>query len=334
MDQISPDRVRLTVDEARELARSALGKLGFDREEAGIVAEHTLDAALCGYEYSGLPKILNVAEHPQLRKPRRPMRAIHETAVSVMYDGGNNVGMVTMYHAARTAIAKALEHGFAIVGVNNCWVTGRSAHYVEMIARADLIGIHPVSSSRHVAPPGGLTATLGTNPIAFAFPTSHDPLVIDMGTSAFMHSDLLLRIRRGEQLPEGVAIDAQGRPTRDPAAAHQGAILPFGGHKGFALAMAMQAFGVLAGSGTDYDKSQGFLIIAIKPDLLLPLEEYKREMTEMIERIKMTPRQPGVEEIRIPSERAFRERARRLREGISIDRKIYDALVALPQSTV
>jgi len=334
MDQILPDRVRLTVDEARDLARSALGKLGYDREEAGIVAEHTLDAALCGYEYSGLPKILNVAEHPQLRKPRRHMRALHETAVSVRYDGGNNVGMVTLYHAARTAIAKALEHGFSIVGVNNSWVTGRAAHYVEMIARADLIGIHPVSSSRHVAPPGGLTATLGTNPIAFAFPTSREPLVIDMGTSAFMHTDLLLRIRRGEQLPEGVAIDAQGRPTRDPTAAHQGALLPFGGHKGFALAMAMQAFGVLAGLGTDYDKSQGFLIIAIKPDLLLPLAEYKREMTGMIERIKMTPRLPGVEEIRMPSERAFRERARRLREGISIDRKIYDALVALPQGSL
>ncbi|MDO8597145.1 MAG: Ldh family oxidoreductase [Sulfuricaulis sp.] len=334
MEQISPDRVRLTVDAARDLARSALGKLGYDREEADIVAEHMLDAALCGYEYSGLPKILNVAEHPQLRKPRRPMRAIHETAVSVLYDGGNNVGMVTMYHAARTAIAKALEHGYSIVGVNNSWVTGRGAHYVEMIARAGLIGIHPVSSTHHVAPPGGRIATLGTNPIAFAFPTAREPLVIDMGTSAFMHTDLLLRIRRGEQLPEDVAIDAQGRPTRDPAAADKGALLPFGGHKGYALAMAMQAFGVLAGSGMQSDKCQGFLIIAIKPDLLLPLEEYKQGMTEMIERIKMTPRQPGVAEIRIPSERAFRERARRMREGISIDRKIYDALAALPQSAL
>lgn len=334
MDQTARDRVQLTVDAARDLARSALGKLGYDDDEASIVAEHILDAALCGYEYSGLAKILNVAGHPQLRKPRRHMRAIHETAVSAMYDGGNNVGMVTMYHAARTAIAKAREHGFAIVGVYNSWVTGRGAHYVEMIARADLIGIHPVSATRNVAPPGGLVAALGTNPIAFAFPTSHEPLVIDMGTSAFMHTDLMLRISRGEQLPEGVAIDAQGRPTRDAAAAHKGALLPFGGHKGFALAMAMQAFGVLAGSGTDYDKSHGFLIIAVKPDLLLPLEEYKREMTEMIERIKMTPRQPGVEEIRIPSERAFRERADRLRAGISIDKKIYDALISLPQGSL
>ena len=200
-----------------------------------------------------------------------------------------------------------------------------------MIARAGLIGIHPVSSTHHVAPPGGRVATIGTNPIAFAFPTAHDPLVIDMGTSAFMHTDLMLRIRRGEQLPEGVAIDAQGKPTRDPAAAGKGALLPFGGHKGFALAMAMQAFGVLAGSGMGCDKSQGFLIMAIKPDLLLPLEDYKREMTEMSERIKTIPRLPGVEEIRIPSQRAFRERVRRLREGISIDRKIYDALVALAQ---
>lgn len=144
-----------------------------------------------------------------------------------------------------------------------------------------------------------------------------------------MSTDLLFRERRGELLPEGVVIDAQGRPTRDPAAARRGALLPFGGYKGFALALAMHALGVLAGSGDDVEKSYGYLVIAIKPDLLVPLEDYRRELSETIARIKATPRQPGVGEIRIPSERAFLERARNLREGIVIDRKIYEALLAL-----
>jgi LDH2 family malate/lactate/ureidoglycolate dehydrogenase len=251
-----------------------------------------------------------------------------------MFDGGNNVGMVTMYHATQCAIAKACEHGFAVVGVNNSWVSGRGAHYVEMIAEAGLIGLHTVSSTRHVAPPGGAKATFGTNPIACAFPTTAEPLVIDMGTSAFMSTDLLFRQRRGELLPAGVAIDAQGRPTRDPADALKGALLTFGGYKGFALALMMQGFGVLAGSGSDAEKSYGYLVIAIKPDLLIPLEDYRRQMSATLAEIKATPRLPGVEEIRLPSERAFRARARNRRDGIVIDRRIFEALNNLPQGTL
>ena len=328
MDHISPDRVRLSAGEAQTLAEQALRKIGYDAEEARIIADHVLDAALCGYEYSGLPKILNVAEHRQVRQPRRPLTAVRETPVSALFDGGNNNGMVAIYRATQVAIAKAREHGFGIVGVNNSWVSGRSAHYVEACTRAGLIGIHSVSSRVHVSAPGSAGPATGTNPIAFGFPTQGDPLVIDIGTAAFMGTDLIFQERRGAVLPEGVAIDAQGRPTRDPAQVH--AILPFGGYKGFALALAMQALGVLAGSGLGDDRTYGYLIMAIKPDLMLPLDEFRRGMSEMLARVKATPRQPGVEEIRLPGERAFRERARHLKEGIEIDRKIYDALLALP----
>jgi LDH2 family malate/lactate/ureidoglycolate dehydrogenase len=234
-----------------------------------------------------------------------------------------------MYRATRIAIEKARAHGFAVVGVNNSWVSGRAAHYVEMAARADLVAIHTVSSTRHVAPLGAVKAALGTNPVAFGFPTGGEPVVIDMGTSAFMSTDMIFRERRGELLPEGVAIDAAGNPTRDPAAARQGAILPFGGYKGYVLAFAMQALGVLAGSGTDIEKSYGYLMIAMKPDLLVPLEQFRADMSDLVARVKSTPRAAGVEEIRIPSERAFRERARNRVQGIEIDRKIYDRLLAL-----
>jgi LDH2 family malate/lactate/ureidoglycolate dehydrogenase len=147
-----------------------------------------------------------------------------------------------------------------------------------------------------------------------------------------MGTDLIFQERRGAVLPEGVAIDAQGKPTRDPAQVH--AILPFGGYKGFALALAMQALGVLAGSGLGDDKTYGYLIMAIKPELMLPLEDFQRDMSEMLLRVKAAPRQPGVEEIRMPGERSSRDRARNLKDGIEIDRKIYDALLALPQGTL
>ena len=329
MKSISPDRVHLSASEAQTLAEQALEKIGYDAEEASIIADHCVDAALCGYEYSGLPKILNVAEHRQLRQPRRPMRAVRETPMSALFDGGSNNGMVAMYRATQVAISKAREHGMSVVGVNNSWVSGRSAHYVEMVARAGLIGIHSVSSRTHVAAPDSSGPATGTNPIAFGFPTSGDPFIVDLGAAAFMGTDLIFQERRKAVLPEGVAIDVNGQPTRDPAQVH--ALLPFGGYKGFALGLAMQALGVLAGSGQSYDKTYGYLIMAIKPDMLVPLEDFRRDMSEMLARVKATPRQPGVDEIRLPGERAFRERARNLREGIEIDRKIYDALLALPK---
>jgi len=326
---LSGTRVHLSADEALALAVQSLQKIGYDAEEARIIADHVVDAALCGYEYSGLPKILNVAEHRQLKEPRRPMRAIRETSISALFDGGNNNGMVTMYRATEVAIAKARDHGMAVVGVNNSWVSGRSAHYVEMAARAGLIGLHSVSSRIHVAAPGSSGPATGTNPIAFGFPTADEPFVIDLGAAAFMGTDLIFQERRNAVLPENVAIDIDGKPTRDPARVH--AILPFGGYKGFALGLAMQALGVLAGSGLGDDKTYGYLIMTIKPDLMVPLDEFKRDMSGMLARVKATPRQPGVDEIRLPGERAFRERARHQREGIEIDRAIYETLMALPQ---
>lgn len=331
MQELASDRVRLSVPDARELSVRAVRSIGYDEDDARVVAEHVVDAALCGYEYSGLAKILNIMDNTRFRDPRRPMRVLRETAVSALYDGGNNVGMLAIYRAAQAAVDKAQQHGLALIGVNNTWMSGRSAHYVELIARAGLVGIHSVSASHQVAPHGGARAALGTNPIAFGFPTEHDPLIIDMGTSAFMATDLKFRLRLNELLPEGVAIDVNGRPTRDPALAQLGAILPFGGHKGFALALAMDALGVLAGSGYASDKANGYIIIAIKPDLFLPLGDYKNHLSDTIARIKATPLQPGFDKIRIPSERAFLERARNLREGIVIDRKIYDVLHELAQ---
>ena len=329
MEYVTADRIRLDTAEAQTLAEDTLRKTGYDAEEARIIADHVMDAALCGYEYSGLPKILNVVEHRQLKEPRRRMRALNETPVSALFDGGNNNGMVTMFRATQVAIAKAREHGMATVGVNNSWVSGRSAHYVEMAARAGLVAIHSVSSRAHVTAPGSIGAVTGTNPIAFGFPTLNEPFLVDMGTSAFMGTDLIFQERRGAVLPEGVAMDINGKLTRDPEKVHT--ILPFGGYKGFALSLAMQALGILAGSGLGADKVYGYLIIAIDPARMVPLDDFKRDMSAMLEGIKAAPRQPDVDEIRLPGERSLRERARLKREGIVIDKQIYEALLAVPQ---
>ncbi len=332
-DLRSPQRLKLSVEEARSLSVAALRGAGYNADDALILADHLLDAALCGYEYSGLPKILQVVNSPRQKQPVTPMRVLHETPVSTLFDGGNCQGMLTMHHATDAAIAKAREHGFALVGVNNSWMSGRSAYYAERIARADLIALHTVGAASLVAPPGGTRPAFGTNPIAFGFPTESEPLVIDVGTSAFPGTELGFYALLGLPLPEGVALDGTGAPTTDPEAAQRGALLPFGGpsaaHKGFALALAMQALAVLAGSGLSPARDYGYLLVVMRPDLLLPLAEFKRELSALIARVRAVPCQPGVAEIRVPSERAFRERARRKVEGIEIDLAVQEALLAL-----
>ena len=190
-------------------------------------------------------------------------------------------------------------------------------------SEAGLVGVHTVGSVALVAPPGAAARAVGTNPIAFGFPTEGEPLVIDMGFSTLMVTDLRLRARRGELLPTDSAIDAEGHPTRDPVAALAGAVLFFGGYKGFGLALA-----VMAGADEDPDGA-GYLIIAMQPDLLVSQADYRRGLTKMLARIKATPRQPGVEEIRIPSERSAQSRARLAIDGIEIDRAVHDALLAM-----
>src|SRR5207244_8213352 len=152
-------------------------------------------------------------------------------------------------------------------------------YYVKMTCKIGHVAIHTASSSPLVAPPGGIRPVLGTNPIAIPVPSSRGPIVLDIGTSAYMMTEVMLRERLGELLPEGVAIGPGGEPTRDPALARRGALLPFGGYKGFGLALMMQALGVLAGSGSDAGSDYGYLFVAFKPDLLGPTDVFERQVT-------------------------------------------------------
>jgi L-2-hydroxycarboxylate dehydrogenase (NAD+) len=325
------NHVTLSAGEATALAERALQRIGFSGDEARIIAANLVDAELCGYPALGLARILTIAEHPRTRQPRTAVSVVHDTAVSALIDGGNYVGLYAVYRAAQIAVDKARASRIALVGVHNSYLSGRNAYYLEMIARAGFVGIHLACSRPVVVPPGGRVPAFGTNPIAFGLPAEPHPFIFDMGTAAVNHGDVVLASRLRQLLPEGVAVDAEGRPTRDPAAALAGGILPFGGHKGYGLSLTIQALGLLAGAALPRGEVQdfGFLFVVIDPGLLIPAEAFKRQLAELIDRVRSTPRQPGVEEIRIPSERASRERERRRREGIVVERRLYDSIDAL-----
>jgi LDH2 family malate/lactate/ureidoglycolate dehydrogenase len=331
LDPDGPDTIRLEVSEARMLGEATLRRIGFPADEASIIADQLIDNALCGYRFASLPRILAIAEDAKTAKPRTAVRVIRETPVSALVDGGNNVGYVAAWRGAEIAIAKAKASGIAIVGVHNSYYSGRNAYYVEQIVRSGLVAIHTASARPHVVPPGGRAPALGTNPFSIGFPSANGPVIYDIGTASVMWGEVLLMARLGQALPEGVGFDADGRPTRDARAVRQGGVAPFGGHKGYGLSFAIQALGLLAGAALPHGDVQdyGFLFIAIDPAMMLPEGDFAAQMAELVARIKATPRQPGVDEIRIPSERAFREREQRRVEGIVLDRKVFDALHAL-----
>jgi L-2-hydroxycarboxylate dehydrogenase (NAD+) len=331
LDADTPDTVRLGAAEAAELGARALRAIGYPDDEAKIIVDQLIDNALCGYRFASLPRILAIATDAKTRKARQPVKVVHETPLSALIDGGNNVGYVSVYRGTRIAIDKAKASGFASVGIYNSYYSGRNAYFVEMIAKEGLVGIHVASAQPRVLPIGGTRPALGTNPICVGFPSANGPVVFDMGTAALMWGEVMLHAHIGRQLPEGIGFDAQGSPTRDAKAVLEGGVVPFGEHKGYGLSFAVQALGLLAGAALATGKVQdyGFLFLVLDPRLMLPGGEFSAQMTELVAKIKATPRRPGVDEIRIPSERAYRERELRRTQGLVFDRKVVASLNAL-----
>ena len=334
LDADAPGTVRLSVADAASLGERALQRVGYSGEDAKIIVDQLVDNSLCGYRFAGLPRILAIAGDQKTRRQRTPPKIVHETPVSALIDGGNSVGYIAAYRAAEVAISKAKIAGMASVGAYNSYYSGRNAYFVEKIVRDGLVAIHASSASPRVLPPGAARPMLGTNPICFGFPSEDGPVIVDMGTASFMWGEVMLHAHLKEPLPEGVGFDEHGVASTDAAAVLKGGVAPFGGHKGYGLSFAIQALGILAGAALAKGqvRDYGFLFWAVDPKVMLPGGEFRGQMSEYVRQIKATPRQPGVAEIRIPSERAFHERERRRKEGIVLDRKVVASLEALCQT--
>jgi LDH2 family malate/lactate/ureidoglycolate dehydrogenase len=331
LDEDRPGTVRLSEAQARAVAMRALDRCGYDEDGATIITDQLVDNALCGYPFASLARILTIAEEARNRQTRTEPFIVRETPSSALVDGGNTIGYIAAFRGAEIAARKARETGLSIVGVFNSFYSGRNAWYVENIVRHNLVAIHTCSASPHVLPPGSRAPLLGTNPISIGFPSTNGPIVWDIGTASVMWGDVQLMARLGNELPEGTGFDANGSPTRDASEALRGGVAPWGGHKGYGLSFCIQALGLIAGAalGRGVVNDYGFLFIAIDPGLTQPDNAFQRQMTELVETIKALPKQDGVEEIRVPSERAFKERERRRIEGIVVEKKIVEMLQAL-----
>jgi LDH2 family malate/lactate/ureidoglycolate dehydrogenase len=331
LDADGEDTIRLSVNEAQALGEKALRSLGLTSEEATIVATHLVDASMWGYEFAGLPRILVIAGRPELKKPRTPASIIKETPSSALLDGGNSLGYVALLRAVEVAIEKVRNSGIAIIGLRNMWFSGRNAYYMEKIARSGYAAISIGSSTPTVVPPGASRKALGTNPLTIALPGKVDPFIFDTGTAAVMSGEVLMKAFLGEEFPETVGIDRNGTPTRAARDIAEGGVFPFGGHRGYGLSIAIQALGLLAGARMRNGDVCDFahLFVAFDPGLFMPAEQFTSELEELLTRIRQLPRQPGVSEIRIPSERGFREREIRREQGIVVKKQVVERLRAM-----
>ena len=331
LDADEADTVRLTEAEARAIGETAVQRIGYTAEDARIVVDQLIDNMLCGYKFAGLPRILAMAQEDKIHAGRTPIKVVKETPVSALLDGGNNIGYVAAFRGAEKAIEKAKTHGISCVGVYNSYYSGRNAYFVEHIVKQGYVAMHTASAKPRVVPPGAARPALGTNPICFGFPSDEGPITFDMGTASFMWGEVMLHAHLNEPLPEGIGFDENGKPTRDAAATLRGGVAPWGGYKGYGLCFAIQALGLLAGSSIIRDQvlDYGFLFWVINPEIMLPGNDFKPRMSQYVREMKALPKQPGVSEIRVPSERASKERERRRVEGLVVKRKVIDSLKAL-----
>src|SRR5580658_6767436 len=320
--------MRLTIREAHDLAARVMAALGHDEADAAIIADHLIDCELRGLSYGGLARAISIAERiERTGDRRRAIRILHETPVSARIDGGDHIGYVVAHRATTLVIDKAEASGIAVVGASDTWYTGMISYYAEMAAARGLVSMIASNASPWVAPHGATEGRLGTNPICFGFPSADDPIIFDAGTSAIIHAEVTLARRLGTDLPENVAFDRDGLPTRDPTAALAGAFATWGGHKGSGFGIVVQLLGILAGSPPIPPELAGFgyFIVAMRPDLMGPAETFRENVSAFAKALRSARPVANGAPVRMPFDRSRRERQRRLAEN-AID--VPDVLVA------
>ena len=317
-----------------KIAADLLEAAGASRAEAQTVARHSVGANLTGHDSHGIIQIPTYIDRIDKGHivPGAPMDVMSDTPTTTVVDGNWGFGYVVTEEVMRRTIEKAKTSNVAAATVFRQGHVGRVADYPLMAAEAGMIGIMTADSGRApkaVAPFGGREARLGTNPISIAVPSNLDgPLYFDLSTAAAAAGKIKLAEARGEQVPSGWVIDAEGRPTTDPSALGQGgALLPLGGDvgfKGYALASMVEILSaLLTGLGFGVEPTgrhnDGCFIAVFNVSAFRDLETFKQEVTEFAHYLVDTPPAEGFDRVYYPGEVEHLKRTERLRDGINIE---------------
>lgn len=330
-------------EDLRRLCDEILKSFGMPPEDAAVVANSLVRANLEGTDSHGVSRFGIYAKRMREGRIAADPQVGMDRAGSVLrVDGGNGLGQAVCVRALKEAIPLAKENGIAGVAIRNSNHFGTAAYYCQMACREEVALIATTNSQPAIAPWGGREAYLGTNPIAFGFPTrTEPPMVVDMSSSIVARGRIILAAARGQEIPKGWAIDEQGRPTTDAAAALKGAVLPLGGAKGYALAMAVEVMsGVLSGAAFgphvsyiyrdgDPPANVGHSFILLNVASWLPPEDYYSRIEQFLEEVKNAPPAEGFDEILYPGERRYRSYLEKSECGISLPEEVESELKSL-----
>jgi L-lactate dehydrogenase len=253
--------MEVAIDDARRFAANVFTQLAVPSDIADDIAAHLVESDRVGYASHGmsiLPNYRRVLSEGQVLPDARPELVVDHGAL-IGYDGHNGFGQHIGKVVIEDAIARTEQHGQCIVTLRNSHHLGRMGHYGEMVADRGFVLLaftNVTNRSPTVAPFGGAKARLTTNPLCFAgpLPGGRPPFVVDIATSAIAVNKARVLAENGLPAPPGSIVDANGQPTTDANALFAdppGALLPFGGHKGYALGLVAEMLaGVLSGGGT------------------------------------------------------------------------------------
>ncbi len=327
----------------RAFAQAMLATQGLPDADAGLVADGLVRANLRGIDSHGVARIPIYCERLRRQcvnpRPRIAIEAVTPVVASV--DGDDGMGFVVGRRAMDEATRIAKRFGIGLVGIRRSTHYGMAALYVMQAIDAGCIGIAYTNSSPAMPVWGGRDVFLGASPFAAGAPAgAREPFVLDLAMTVIARGRIRLAAQRGEPIPLGLALDADGRPTTDAARAFEGVLLPFGGVKGSGLGLMMDILaGVLTGANFgggvrslyfDFSGPQnvGHLFLAIRPDLFLPPGAYEARMCELIDRAKACRRAEGFDEILIPGEPEARTERMRGVSGIPLTADVHAALSA------
>jgi LDH2 family malate/lactate/ureidoglycolate dehydrogenase len=322
-----------TVMDATAFATRLLMAYRLSETDAATVAHCLVRADLRGVDTHGiqyLPHYLGRVEKG-LINPKPDLQLEQKSSVAAGLDGDNGFGFVVGMKAIEAAIEMARAHGIGTVAARRSTHFGMAASYVLRAVEQGYIAQVYSNASPAMPPWGGRDAMLGTSPFACGAPGGRlDPYVLDLSFAVAARGKIRKAARRGERIPPGYALDAEGRSTTDAAAALDGVVLPIGGYKGSGLAMLMDLMGgVVTGAGyaggvgnqfTDYDRSQdvGHFFLVMKPDLFVPLDTYRARMDKLVTAVRGARRAEGFDEILMPGEREQGLEEQHRRTGIPI----------------
>ena len=339
----------LPAEALERLAFATMSALGSSDEEAGIVARHLVLANLSGHDSHGvgmLPDYVRLALGGLLI-PNQTLETIVDFGALLLFDAARGAGQRMIRQATAAGIERASAQGACVFGVRNASHIGRVGDYAEQCAEAGMTGIFFVNVADHLAfqaPYGCSDARLGTNPFAAAVPGTDGPAaVLDMATSTIAFGKARVARNKGVPVPPDSVIDETGRVTTDPTALvdeRKGALKAFGQHKGSGLAVFCELLGAALTGGQTMQPGHptkggilnSVLGIVIDTARLGDSAAIAREFEAVKDWIRASPPAPGIDKVRIPGEPELEHRAARAAEGVPLDPKSLDDILAAAAS--